>query len=375
MFETKRLRWIDWKLIPILLLLAGVSLVVISSYSQDFGSEGGFLTPTVKQQLVWYGVGFCLFFGLASFDYRKFREWSLLIYVGTLVTLLGLFFVDPIQNVHRWYRLPGVGISLQPSEYAKLAMVITLSWFLERNRETGRRLGTVMLALLIVLLPFVLILKEPDLGTSLVLIPIALVMFYFGGLHPFVVKGMTFLIGLALIFVALKFTGVIPHEGLRPYAQKFLKEYQYDRLDPNTHHQRAAQTAIAIGGLFGTGVGKSEFTGGGWLPMPYTDSVFPAFGEEVGLVGLLILLGLLYSLVFLAFRTAALARDAFGRLLAAGIGVYLAMHILINIGMMIGFLPITGVPLILITYGGSSLLSTMAALGILQSIYARRFSF
>ena len=200
-------------------------------------------------------------------------------------------------------------------------------------------------------------------------------MFYFGGIHRLVVKTMALLLTLALLFVALKFTGVIPHEALRPYATVFLKEYQYDRLDPNTLHQRSAQTAIAIGGITGTGIGKSEFTGNGWLPTPYTDSVFPAFGEETGLIGLLFLLFLLYGLVFLAFRTLVAAKDLFGRLISAGIAIYLATHILINIGMMVGFLPITGVTLILVSYGGSSLLATMGALGLLQSVYARRFLF
>ena len=111
------------------------------------------------------------------------------------------------------------------------------------------------------------------------------------------------------------------------------------------------------------------------MPAPYTDSVFPAFGEEFGFIGLLLLLALFYALIYFSFQVAAVAKDHFGRLLAAGVAVYLTMHILLNIGMMSGFLPITGVPLILVTYGGSSTLSTMTALGILQSIYSRRFMF
>jgi len=127
--------------------------------------------------------------------------------------------------------------------------------------------------------------------------------------------------------------------------------------------------------MTGTGWRKSEYTSGGWLPASYTDSVFPAFGEEFGFLGLLFLLALFYSLIYFSFQVAAVAKDPFGRLLSAGIAVYLAMHILMNIGMMSGFLPITGVPLVLVTYGGSSILSTMTALGILQSIYSRRFMF
>ena len=231
------------------------------------------------------------------------------------------------------------------------------------------------LAGLIVGIPFLLILKQPDLGTALVLFPITLVMFYFGDVNPIVVRTMSWFGGLLLIFVALIFLGVVSHEDIRPYATKVLKSYQFDRLDPNTHHVKSAATAIAVGGVTGTGWKKSEFTAGGWLPAPYTDSVFPAFGEEFGFIGLLFLLALFYALIYFSFQVTAVAKDHFGRLLSAGIAVYLAMHILMNIGMMSGFLPITGVPLVLVTYGGSSTLSTMTALGILQSIYSRRFMF
>ncbi|HSX12506.1 MAG TPA: FtsW/RodA/SpoVE family cell cycle protein, partial [Rhabdochlamydiaceae bacterium] len=147
---------------------------------------------------------------------------------------------------------------------------------------------------------------------------------------------------------------------------KFMKEYQYDRLNPDTYHQKAAQTAIALGGLKGTGWHKSEFTGRQWLPAAYTDSVFPAFAEEFGLIGVLLLLGIFFGLIYFGFQVTAVAKDHFGRLLSAGITVYLAVQVLLNLGMTTGFLPITGVPLILVSYGGSSVLATMNALGILQ---------
>jgi rod shape determining protein RodA len=292
-----------------------------------------------------------------------------------IVSLVGLFFTDSIQRVHRWYRIPFINISFQPSEYAKLAVVISLSWFLERRKDQSNSWSTVFYSLLIVGIPFVLILKQPDLGTALVLGPIALVMFYYGNLRPGVIKCMTWSIGLALIIVALFFLGIIPHEEMRPYATKVLKEYQYNRLNPNTHHQKASVTAIAVGGLTGTGWKNSEYAGGGWLPTPYTDSVFAAYGEEFGFIGMFLLMVLFYALIYFSFQVSAVAKDHFGRLLSAGISVYLAMHILVNVGMMCGFLPITGVPLILVSYGSSSVILTMAALGILQSIYCRRFMF
>lgn len=235
--------------------------------------------------------------------------------------------------------------------------------------------GTFFYAALIVGIPFVLILKQPDLGTALVFFPITLVMFYFGNINPLIIRLMAWSGLLVLLLVGMIFLEFVSHDQIKPYASCFLKEYQFARLDPNTHHQKAACTAIAIGGLTGTGWKQSEFTAGGWLPASYTDSVFPAFGEEFGFIGIFLLMALFYALIYFSFQVAAVAKDPFGRLLAAGVASYLAMHILVNVGMMTGFLPITGVPLVLVTYGGSSILSTMTALGILQSIYSRRFMF
>lgn len=340
----------------------------------DF-TEETFFTPQVKRQIEGFLLGSVLFAVVAGFDYNKLREWTWVLYALMLLSLFGLFFTDPIQRVQRWYKLPLIGINFQPSEYAKLIVVLTLSWFLERRASSASSLSTAFLGGIIVGIPFLLILKQPDLGTALVLYPIALVMFYFGDIHQSVVRIMAYL-GLAvLVLVALIFSGILPHEEIRPYATLVLKDYQFDRLDPNTHHQKAAITAIAIGGLTGSGWKRSEFSGNGFLPAAYTDSVFPAFGEEFGFVGLVFLLMLYYALLYFSFQVTATAKDRFGRLLSAGITVYLAMHILVNIGMMCGLLPITGVPLVLVTYGGSSSLATMAALGLLQSVYSRRFMF
>lgn len=378
MWSYRYLSRIDFRLIPVMLGLLLISLLVVSAYTLETGAdalEESFFTPEVLKQLKGIVLGITVFVFFAGFDYNKLRDWAWIFYALMIISLIGLFFTDPIQRVHRWYRLPFVNMNFQPSEYAKLVVVIALSWFLERRKSQASSWNTALFGSLIAGVPFILILKQPDLGTALVLFPITLVMFYFGNVRPSVVKTMTCLGGVALVIVALMFLGIISHEDARPYATKVLKDYQFDRLDPNTHHQKAAATAIALGGLTGKGWRKSEFTGGGWLPAAYTDSVFPAFGEEFGFFGLLLMLVLFYALIYFGFQVTAVASDQFGRLLSAGISVYLAMHILVNIGMMSGFLPITGVPLVLVTYGGSSILSTMTALGILQSIYSRRFMF
>lgn len=372
----KVLQRVDWRMILIVLGLMGVSLMVISSHSAGGLHDGGSVfCPLFKAQLKWFLMGW-LVYGLCTlFDYNRLREFVWVGYICVLFMLVGVFFTGSIAQVHRWYRLPIIGVNLQPSEPAKLVVVMTLAWFLERRKTSARSLTTALFSAVIVGIPFLLILKQPDLGSSLVLFPITLVMFYFGDIHPFVVRGMCVMGCMILVVAGALLTGAVDHEEARPYFTRVIKEYQYERLNPNTTHQRASAMAIAVGGVKGAGWGKGEYTGRGWLPYPYTDSVFPSFGEEFGLVGLGLLLSLFFALIYFGFQVAIQAKEDFGRLLAAGITVYLAMHILVNIGMMVGFLPITGVPLVLVTYGGSSILITMASLGILQSIYSRRFMF
>lgn len=371
MGNQQLLRRIDYRLVLILSLLMVVSLLIISSTTAE--DWEGFMTPYVKKQLQFFGIGWIAFFVMSSIDYHRLYNWTWILYGITILLLLGLFFVPSIQNVHRWYRIGG--IAFQPSEYAKLIVVLALSWFFEKKASQTRYWRTAIQALTIVFIPFALILKQPDLGTALVLFPISLILFYFGGIRRRIIASMAAVAFAGFAFVTLMFLGVIDHDRFRPYATRFIKEYQYERLNPNTYHQIAAQTAIGLGGIRGSGWQKSEYTKGQWLPAAHTDSVFPAFVEEFGLLGVFFLLSIFFSLIYVTFQVVAVASDQFGRLLAAGIAIYLAMHIVINLGMMCGFLPITGVPLLMVSYGGSSIIATMGALGIIQSIYTRRFTF
>ncbi len=377
MWDHRYLRHIDFRTIPILLLLMLISVLVISATTPDGadGMEESLFTPLAKSQIRWFGMGWVVYFCFVGLDYRKLKKYTWVLYVGMIFVLIGLFFTPTIQNVHRWYKIPGFNFAFQPSEYAKLIVVMSLSLFLENKADEISRKRATFKAILIVLIPFILILKQPDLGTALILFPIALVMFYFGGISKKIIYTMSAGAVCGVVFISMMFLGFIPHEEFRPYATTVIKEYQYERLNPNTYHQKASQTAIALGGLTGSGWHKSEFTGRQWLPAAHTDSVFAAYSEEFGLVGVFFLLLFFFGLIYFSFQVTALAKDQFGRLLSAGITTYLAMHMIVNMGMMCGFLPITGVPLMLITYGGSSVLSTMAALGILQSIYSRRFMF
>jgi rod shape determining protein RodA len=256
-----------------------------------------------------------------------------------------------------------------------LILIVFLSWFLERRGSDVSRLSTAFSMAVIVFVPFLLVLKQPDLGTALILYPIALAIGYFAGVHKSILRFVSFLGGSVLLLVMLLFLGALDHEKMRPVFTKVLKEYQYQRLNPDTYHQKASQIAISIGGVTGSGWGKGEFSGRKWLPAAYTDSVFAAYSEEFGLIGVAFLLLLYFMLLYFSFQVAAVARDVFGKLLAVGLATYLGMHVIVNIAMMCALLPISGVPLIFVTYGGSSLLTTMGALGLLQSIYSRRFMF
>lgn len=374
MWDHRYLSKVDLKQILIILFLMGISLLVISSMTAESSSDM-FFTRYVKNQIQWFVLGWAVFLFFAGFDYRKFYQWTWGLYLLMILLLLGLYFASPIQSVHRWYKVPFIGMNIQPSEYAKLIVVFTLGWFLEKQKSQMNKSSTSLILIVIVAIPFFLILKQPDLGTALVLFPITLAMCYFGGANNKFVMAMTILGLVTVIFVGLIFSKVLSHEKMKPLFTKVLKEYQYQRFDPDTYHQKASQSAIAIGGISGSGWKKSEFSSQKWLPAAHTDSVFASFGEEFGFIGLIFLLGIFYLLIHISFQVVSKAKDYYGRLLASGLAVYLAMHIIVNIAMMCGFLPISGVPLILISYGGNSVLTTMASLGILQSIYSRRFMF
>lgn len=376
MFDFGVLKRIDFRAVGIQLILMFISLLTIIAATQEVSlSDEITISSFAKNQFRFFAMGIFVYIAVASFDYRKLREWTWFCYIGMIVLLVGLYFVAPIHNVRRWYRIPFLGLDFQPSEIAKLVVVLALSWFLERQENLTISVKTFFKASLIIFVPFVLILKQPDLGTALILCPISIAIFYFAGINKNILRILSVLACVLVAFILLIFTGLLSHEEMRCFFTQFIKEYQYERLNPETYHQKASQTAIALGHYFGLGFCKSQFTGHQFLPYAFTDSVFPAFAEEFGMFGSILLLSLFFGLIYLSFQVTLVARDSFGRFLSAGIAIYLAMHVIVNIGMMTGLLPITGVPLVLVTYGGSSVINTMIALGLLQSIYARRFQF
>lgn len=366
---------LDYKMVGIIFILMCLSFVVISSSTIQHENSPGFFSATMKAQGRSYLVGWFFYFLVAWCDYRKIKNFTPLLYGCILLLLIGLFFTNPIQNVRRWFRLSFVPFALQPSEFAKVVSIMTLSWFFEDKPVSSHSLSNGLKGLGLILIPFVLVLRQPDLGTALILLPLCFTTMVFAGAHKGLLRWMT-MTGVAVcLFVLSIFAGLIPFETVKGPLSSVLKEYQIERLNPNTYHQKAGQTAIALGGIGGSGFGKSQFTGQEWLPFAHTDSIFPAFTEEFGMVGAAFLFALFFSLIYLSLKIASAAHDRFGMLYAATVATYIGVHVIVNISMMAGNLPITGVPLILMTYGGSSIVATMILLGLLQSITLRRFRF
>lgn len=356
----------------VILSLMSVSLLILSSGENS--GQSSVLSSHGWRQVACFGLGFVLYFAAASFDYRSLRNYAWPLFIGGIIALLGLFFVESSHQVRRWYHLP-FGISLQVSEYLKVITILLVSVFLEARRSQLPSFLVFLSTLFLFAIPFFLILKQPDLGSALLLIPTALFMLWLVDVKGSWLFFLSFFFLLAMLIVSAFFLEILDHEKMRPYLSPWIREYQYERLNPHSYHQRAAKTAIGLGGIWGSGWRKGEFFRRGWLPASHSDSVFSAFGEEFGFVGLLFLIFLFYSLVRYILLVSLYAADEMGALLAGGIGACLAMQILINIAMMLGLFPITGVPLPLVTAGGSSVLSTMLSLGLVQSVHSRRLMF
>lgn len=371
MKRIKFLLQIDKYLLPILFCMMGISLLVI--FSTTKGVDGSLASSLVCQQLSWFALGGGFFVLGVLVDYRFWYRISSFIYIVMIVLLFGLFVMPSVQNVHRWYRFGP--LALQPSEGAKIIVVLVLSVALDRWRKGLDSWKRTLQLGAMVFVPCLLILRQPDLGTTVVIALVSLLQFYFAGVRPILLRFFGYAALFSVTLLSLVFLKIVPFTFFKPIATMFIKEYQYERFNPEGYHREAAQTAISLGGVWGVGWGNGEFTSYSWLPAAHTDSVFPAFIEEFGLLGGGFVMLLCFGLVFLSIRTSYVVQDFFGQMLALGVGSYFAVHILLNLGMMSGFLPITGVPLLLISYGGSSVMVAMFALGLLQSIYSRRFMF
>ena len=347
----------------LLLLITGWFAVYSASYEERLVT--GIDYP--QKQFMWMCIAVAVFFITLAIDYHLLLKLSFVIYaviLGLLVLVLVLG--EARFGARRWFSL--AGFSLQPSELAKLGIILAISKYLVMDIDNRKYLRYIIACGIILLVPIILILKQPDLGTALVFIPTVLVMLFVAGI------GWRRLLGISII-------GLLS----MPSAWFLLRNYQKERLlsflnpeqDPLGSGYSIIQSKIAVGsgGLFGKGWLSGTQNRLNFLPERHTDFIFSIIGEEWGFIGAVAVLMLFFIIIAVGFNIAHKAPDLSGRLLAIGLITLFSIQVAINISMTIGLMPVTGIPLPFISYGGTSLVVTMAMLGLLQNIYMRRFMF
>lgn len=345
------------------LMVIGIVFIYSAGYRGNALSVGSFY----QKQIVWAVIGFAVYMLAAIVDYHRVAEYTWWIYGISLVLLILVLLVGKrVYGATRWISL--FGFHVQPSELAKLSVIITLAHFMSRPGRTMAAPSAWIQAIVLMGIPFVLILKEPDLGTSMVLIPVLISMLFVAGIS------WKTLLGLGVSGLACM-----------PLGWFMLGDYQKERLlvfvdpgrDPLGAGWNKIQSEIAVGsgGMWGKGFLEGTQNVLGFLPRTVapTDFIYSVIAEETGFVGSIVLICLFACLLAACLKTAVRSRDRFGELLCVGVAAMIFSHVFVNIAMTIGFMPITGLPLPLISYGGSFMVSTMAALGIVQSVYIRRY--
>ncbi|WP_235737112.1 rod shape-determining protein RodA [Nocardioides alcanivorans] len=364
----RRTSGLDWVLMAAtaVLLLVGTLLVWSATANKD-ALTGGDSTAFLKKHLVNVAIGLVLMVLVLATDHRWLRLLTPILYVVSMVGLLLVLLMGSTINGSRSWLMVG-GMSIQPSEFAKLAVVAGMALWAAERTEWGKRTGALdVVGLLgIAAVPAALIMLQPDLGTMLVLSATVFGLLAVAGVQR------RWLGGLALAGVAVAATAVVAG---------FLKPYQVDRfmaftnpsLDPAGAGYNTEQARIAVGngGILGQNLFSGSQTRSGFVPEQQTDFIFTVAGEELGLLGAGLLVLLLGLVVWRALAIAARAQDMFGRVAASGIACWLGFQAFQNIGMCLGIMPVTGVPLPLISYGGSSMFAVMMAVGLLQNIHLR----
>ncbi len=348
---------------------------ILSIYSSTFQKEAGSWQGIYKRQLLWVFLGLVMFFLMSNSNYRWLWDWALVLYAGAFFFLLAVFVLGVVRSgAQRWLKI--AWFNFQPSELAKLILAIFLARYFSRKSANNISLVSsssgvfrgLIIPFLFAALPAGLIIEQPDLGSGLMVIFLFTVMLYLANVRP------------RNIFIFLS-TIVL----LLPLSWRFMHDYQRQRLlvflNPNIDPLGAGYTiiqakiAIGSGGFFGKGWLCGTQSQLHFLPESHTDFIFATFAEEWGFLGSIVLLGLYYLLIRQGFIIAQRTKDDFGRLLALGISLMLGIQVFVNIAMNLGLAPVVGLPLPLASYGGSSVIVTFVALGILVSIDRRRAVF
>src|SRR5215469_5730493 len=363
----------DWTLFAVTVGLTGLGVVLVWAATEPaLRAVGADPHTYLKKQLLWGALGVVAMFITASIDYRRFRRWTPVIYGAALLLLLAV--LSPagqrVNGAKAWIGLPG-GFQVEPSEFAKLGLVLGTAWILSRRRiepmeskNAGRPgMKDVGLAVLAAAPLIVLVEREPALGVMLVLVVTLAAMIVISGIRLYWVGSL-----LAVVAAGIYTIGRI----------HLLRGYQLTRLTSFLHpgndlagagyNALQAKTAVGSGGMFGHGLFHGTFTAGNFVPSVQTDFIFTVAGEELGFVGCAVIVVLIGFIVLGAIRSAAVADDMFGMLVASGVAVWFGFQTFVNVGMTIGIMPITGLPLPFVSYGGSAILADMIAIGLVQSV-------
>jgi rod shape determining protein RodA len=351
-----------WHLLVVALAISGIGIWNLASASRSAHA------PVWISQTAWMGVGVVLAFAVTLVDHRAFQRLSWVFYAMVIVLLVAVMVKGRyVMGARRWLTIGPV--NFQPSELAKLAVALALASWLHSDaekRRDGYGLFGLVVPLLITVLPAALILKQPDLGTSLVVLCVGMTQILFAKVRW---KTLAVLAGVGIVGAFL----VYPH--LKPYQKKRVETF----LDPGAdalgagYHATQSMIAVGSGQALGKGWGQGTQTYLSFLPEQHTDFIFSVWAEEHGFVGCLLLLGLYFALITSAVDIVGSARDRFGNFLAVGVTGMLFWHVVINIGMVIGLLPVVGVTLPLMSYGGSSVIAIYAGIGLLANVGMRRF--
>ncbi|HLJ86986.1 MAG TPA: rod shape-determining protein RodA [Candidatus Angelobacter sp.] len=355
-------REFDWVLLGFVLLIC--TLGVIEIYSTTYGTQ--FAKAPVKQ-IYWILGGLVLMSIMSLINYQVLLESSPWFYVVSVVSLvLVLVLGKKHLGAKRWIDF-GTGQHFQPSEWVKLVLILALAKYFNELHERSASLSDVVKAGLIAVVPMLLVLKQPDLGTALTYVPVVVMALFLGGIQ--------FRHAAAILLIAGVLAPAVWSFGLKPYQKQRLTSFLDPAADPQKAGYQLEQSKIAVGsgGIWGKGTRKGTQTQGLFLPEPHTDFIFAAWSEEHGFVGAVALLLLYFMVLTRLVHNAQTAPDRAGGFVVMGVVAVLLFHVLVNAGMVVGFMPVTGIPLPLMSYGGSSMLFMFLALGIVMNIRMRRF--
>ncbi|MFH1152504.1 MAG: rod shape-determining protein RodA [Pseudomonadota bacterium] len=365
MFDRRLVECFDWGLIAITMGICCLGLAVL--YSAVTAGDAGVSQVLFKKQIIWMGAGFLMMMITCTIHYKHLDKGSFVIYGVCVILLICVMFLGKyVAGSRRWLAIGP--FTMQPSELMKLSLIIVLASIYSGSvSERGLQARHLVKPVLVVLVPFILIAKQPDLGTGLLLVFIAVVLTLFVKVEKRVLIASSLLGAVAV-----------------PSVWFFLKDYQKSRIliflnpdnDPLGAGYHIIQSKIAIGSgmMWGKGFLKGTQNALSFLPEQHTDFILSVLAEEWGLIGCCVLLFLYFLLLLWGLNIAYCCRDMFGSILAFGITFMIFWQIVINVGMVMGLMPVVGVPLPLISYGGSSVITNMAGVGILLNISMRRFA-